>query len=267
MTIRDLAFDLQCPAIYALPMTLTDPRQSGKTALCRAVITKHPNRSVEVSDEDTFAQKPLAPATTRSRRSGTMACGSLQVERVDSLDREKWGRPLFPGHFETHRRVWHRSMRGCGSLGRQIAATIRGLRRSRASVPGRTVRPSRYSAPSRSDRIVPLLLGKAKRGRIERVAFGGESNILGPHRLVALFAEVSFAVDLPGARAVDGVAVDLEPGADLPQYLGFFLWNRSIGPGADIEQEAAVLRGRCRRTQSGSTPRPCSGDWSRSPRT
>lgn len=57
MISRDLTSDLQRSANWAPSITLTGPRQSGKTTLCQAVFPKHPYRSLEAPDERAFAQE------------------------------------------------------------------------------------------------------------------------------------------------------------------------------------------------------------------
>ena len=57
MIFRDLAFNLQHAATWAPSITLTGPRQSGKTTLCQAVFPEHPYRSLEAPDERSFAQE------------------------------------------------------------------------------------------------------------------------------------------------------------------------------------------------------------------
>ena len=52
---RDLAAVLERAAAWAPSITLTGPRQSGKTTLCRAVFPDHPYRSLEAPDERAFA--------------------------------------------------------------------------------------------------------------------------------------------------------------------------------------------------------------------
>ena len=57
MIVRDLAFDLQHASTWAPSITLTGPRQSGKTTLCRAVFPGYPYRSLEAPDERAFAME------------------------------------------------------------------------------------------------------------------------------------------------------------------------------------------------------------------
>ena len=57
MIIRDLDSDLRRAATWAPSITLTGPRQSGKTTLCQAVFPEHPYRSLEAPDERAFAQE------------------------------------------------------------------------------------------------------------------------------------------------------------------------------------------------------------------
>ena len=56
MIHRDLAAELERAATWAPSVTLTGPRQSGKTTLCRAVFPRHPYRSLESPDDRSFAQ-------------------------------------------------------------------------------------------------------------------------------------------------------------------------------------------------------------------
>ena len=55
MIIRDLAPRLVRAATQAPAVTLTGPRQSGKTTLCRAVFPQHPYVTLEAPDERLFA--------------------------------------------------------------------------------------------------------------------------------------------------------------------------------------------------------------------
>ena len=55
MIRRDLAFELEKAATWAPSITVTGPRQSGKTTLCRATFPDHPYRSLEAPDERAFA--------------------------------------------------------------------------------------------------------------------------------------------------------------------------------------------------------------------
>ena len=57
MIQRDLAPALEHSATRAPSITLTGPRQSGKTTLCRAVFRDHPYRSLEAPDERAFARQ------------------------------------------------------------------------------------------------------------------------------------------------------------------------------------------------------------------
>ena len=54
---RNLAAELERAATWAPSVTLTGPRQSGKTTLCRAVFSGHPYRSLEAPDERAFARE------------------------------------------------------------------------------------------------------------------------------------------------------------------------------------------------------------------
>ena len=55
MIHRDLASALQQASTWAPSVTLTGPRQSGKTTLCRAVFPDHPYQSLEEPDVRAFA--------------------------------------------------------------------------------------------------------------------------------------------------------------------------------------------------------------------
>ncbi len=57
MIHRNLAAELERAATWAPSVTLTGPRQSGKTTLCRAVFSGHPYRSLEAPDERAFARE------------------------------------------------------------------------------------------------------------------------------------------------------------------------------------------------------------------
>ena len=55
MVHRDLGAELERAATWSPSITLTGPRQSGKTTLCRMVFPGHPYRSLEAPDERAFA--------------------------------------------------------------------------------------------------------------------------------------------------------------------------------------------------------------------
>ena len=55
MIVRDLASRLARAATQAPAVTLTGPRQSGKTTLCRAVFPQHPYVTLEAPDQRLFA--------------------------------------------------------------------------------------------------------------------------------------------------------------------------------------------------------------------
>ena len=54
----------------------------------------------------------------------------------------------------------------------------------------------------------------------------------------------SVVLEGPGARAEDGVAVEVEPAADLPQALLEDGHNAAVGSGAHVEQQVAAERDR-----------------------
>ena len=65
------------------------------------------------------------------------------------------------------------------------------------------------------------------------------------HPVFAVFLRSAFALGPPGgeaggAGAVDGLAVDLEPVADLEQALFHERRDRAVGGGSDIEEEIAA---------------------------
>ena len=55
MIPRDLASELKRAATWSPSVTVTGPRQSGKTTLCRATFPDHPYRSLEAPDDRAFA--------------------------------------------------------------------------------------------------------------------------------------------------------------------------------------------------------------------
>lgn len=57
MIVRDLARKLEQSATWSPSITVTGPRQSGKTTLCRATFPDHPYRSLEAPDERAFAME------------------------------------------------------------------------------------------------------------------------------------------------------------------------------------------------------------------
>lgn len=57
MIRRDLASELERAASWSPSITVTGPRQSGKTTLCRATFPEHPYRSLEAPDDRAFAME------------------------------------------------------------------------------------------------------------------------------------------------------------------------------------------------------------------
>ncbi|MCY3837357.1 MAG: ATP-binding protein [Gammaproteobacteria bacterium] len=55
MITRDLASQIKKAASWSPSITVTGPRQSGKTTLCRATLPDHPYRSLEAPDDRAFA--------------------------------------------------------------------------------------------------------------------------------------------------------------------------------------------------------------------
>ncbi|MCY4572094.1 MAG: AAA family ATPase, partial [Gemmatimonadetes bacterium] len=55
MIRRDLIPELARAAMQSPAVTLTGPRQSGKTTLCRAFFPEHPYRTLEAPDDRAFA--------------------------------------------------------------------------------------------------------------------------------------------------------------------------------------------------------------------
>ena len=81
MIRRDLAAELERAATWALSITLTGPRQSGKTTLCRAVFPDHPYRSLESPDERAFAQEDPKAFLAQFPRGAVLD----EVQRVPGL--------------------------------------------------------------------------------------------------------------------------------------------------------------------------------------
>jgi hypothetical protein len=83
---------------------------------------------------------------------------------------------------------------------------------------------------------------------IQRVPFGGEANILTGKRLamgVSKFAAWdlgrTFTENVPRARAINCLAIDVKSLADFQQNILLCFGNRSVWTGSDIQQERAVL--------------------------
>lgn len=55
--VRELASEIQKAATWAPSITITGPRQSGKTTFCQAVFPEQPFRSLEAPDERAFAEE------------------------------------------------------------------------------------------------------------------------------------------------------------------------------------------------------------------
>ena len=81
MIHRDLAPALERSATWAPSITLTGPRQSGKTTLCRAVFRDHPYRSLEAPDERAFARQDPRAFLARFPRGAVLD----EVQRAPDL--------------------------------------------------------------------------------------------------------------------------------------------------------------------------------------
>ena len=81
MIHRDLTAELERAATWALSITLTGPRQSGKTTLCRAVFPDHPYRSLESPDDRAFAQEDPKAFLAQFPRGAVLG----EVQRVPDL--------------------------------------------------------------------------------------------------------------------------------------------------------------------------------------
>ncbi len=81
MIHRDLAEELERAATWAPSVTLTGPRQSGKTTLCRAVFPGHPYRSLESPDDRSFAQNDPRAFLAQFPRGAVLD----EVQRVPEL--------------------------------------------------------------------------------------------------------------------------------------------------------------------------------------
>src|SRR5581483_2305244 len=94
-----------------------------------------------------------------------------------------------------------------------------------------------------------LAIGRpGKSDGVERVALGGEAEVLG--RVVGRVSVVEgtagdfgwpFAVSAPRTGAIDGVAVDVQPRTNVEQDFLHFVGNGPVGARADIHQQVAVL--------------------------
>ena len=81
MIHRDLAAEIERAATWAPSITLTGPRQSGKTTLCRAVFSDHPYCSLEAPDERAFAQEDPRAFLAQFPRGAVLD----EVQRVPDL--------------------------------------------------------------------------------------------------------------------------------------------------------------------------------------
>ena len=81
MVPRDLAPALERAATWAPSITLTGPRQSGKTTLCRMVFSDHPYRSLEAPDERAFATEDPRAFLAQFPRGAVLD----EVQRVPDL--------------------------------------------------------------------------------------------------------------------------------------------------------------------------------------
>ena len=94
------------------------------------------------------------------------------------------------------------------------------------------------------------LLGPVQGDHVEDVAFGREAEVVCRiFRVLPAFAEGAaflllgraLAEDQPRPRPVDGLPVDLQPGADPQEQLLLLIGDRPIRPGPDVEQQVAVF--------------------------
>ena len=81
MVYRDLAPALEDSATWAPSITLTGPRQSGKTTLCRALFRDHPYRSLEAPDDRAFARQDPRAFLAQFPRGAVLD----EVQRVPDL--------------------------------------------------------------------------------------------------------------------------------------------------------------------------------------
>ena len=81
MIHRDLAAELERAAAWAPSITLTGPRQSGKTTLCRQVFSDHPYCSLEAPDDRAFAQEDPRAFLAQFPRGAVLD----EVQRVPDL--------------------------------------------------------------------------------------------------------------------------------------------------------------------------------------
>ena len=81
MIHRDLEAEIERAATWAPSITLTGPRQSGKTTLCRAVFSDHPYCSLEAPDERAFAQEDPRAFLAQFPRGAVLD----EVQRVPDL--------------------------------------------------------------------------------------------------------------------------------------------------------------------------------------
>ncbi len=81
MIHRNLAAELERAAAWAPSITITGPRQSGKTTLCRMVFPDHPYRSLEAPDERAFAAEDPRAFLAQFPRGAVLD----EVQRVPDL--------------------------------------------------------------------------------------------------------------------------------------------------------------------------------------
>ena len=81
MIHRNLTAELDRAATWAPSITLTGPRQSGKTTLCQAAFPDHPYRSLESPDDRAFAQRDPRAFLAQFPRGAVLD----EVQRVPDL--------------------------------------------------------------------------------------------------------------------------------------------------------------------------------------
>ena len=81
MIHRDLEAELERAAAWAPSITLTGPRQSGKTTLCRTMFPDHPYRSLESPDDRAFAREDPRAFLAQFPRGAVLD----EVQRVPDL--------------------------------------------------------------------------------------------------------------------------------------------------------------------------------------
>src|ERR1700735_4083385 len=129
-----------------------------------------------------------------------------------------------------------------------IGLQLVGERRGQAEQGYRPNLPSFGRTPGNGMNHGLMARGPGELDRVEVVAFGGEAEVLRGVFLSLGVLEGScrdlgwpFSVGGPGSGSVDGIAIDLEPTADIEQYVLHLVGDGAIGTGTDVHQQVAIF--------------------------